>query len=547
MTQLSSVYSSPKMVQYLSQGYDISAGFLKKKEIKTAIEDLTGFLEDDCDNLDLILSLENLYSAIGEMEEAICVLHQSIFASGNPVFMIRRARYYEKCNEKKEATDELWCLLSQNTQTQPIRERCALLASGLMDDSFDFIRRWDELRQKKREKSVTMGSNLLFPADESDSILRDLSFKEHILGIELLLKYEVTDGLIEEVMALISDMARYAENSIRMITLAGKKDGMDSIYPLFSHAAAFCSGAISQTKKLMKGKGLITDPKEIENAKNALDTLSCHETGMHIAKKITEGLLFHKKFENGLLAELRTLTPGNDDPIITTMCLFLNDELDTDGEELIEQLIADNPKNFILQKKIFESLIQQDRKKDASAYAATIPEGIIPREDLLDLKLVELMDEEQYDEALTLLLLNQEELDSYSHSMRLFGYAIQQYEVDFFSRLIPFFESNRMDRQVWLLKGIVQIQNQDIKRGLHCIDQAVRSGYPKADAMLVSARFMARSGYGKRAVGICEKLLKMDEKPEAEVYPVLADAYTALGKEKEASAVREKLKDITGP
>ncbi|MBN1166816.1 MAG: hypothetical protein JXA44_06755 [Methanospirillaceae archaeon] len=532
------------MVQYLSQGYDISADFLKKKEIKAAIEEIAGFLEDDCDDLDLILSLENLYSAIGEVEEAICVLHQSILASDHPVSVIRRARHYEKCSEKKEATDEFRFLLSQNTNTQPIRERCALLASGLMDDSLGFVRRWEELRQKEREKSFIMGRNLIFPDDESNSILRDLSFKEHILGIELLLKYEVTDGLIEEVMALLSDMERYAENSIRMITLAGKKDGMDSIYPLFSHAAAFCSGARSQTKKLMKGKGLIIDPKEIETAKNALDTLSCQETGMHIAKKITEGLLFHKKFENGLLAELRTLTPGNDDPIITTLCMFLDDELGTDGEELIEQLIADNPKNFILQKKIFESLIEQDRKKDASAYAATIPEGIIPREDLLDLKLVELMDEEQYDEALTLLLENQEELNSNSHSMRLFEYAIQQYEVDFFSRLIPFFESNRMDRQVWLLKGIVQIMNQDIKRGLHCIDQAVRSGYPKADAMLVSARYMTRSGYGKRAVGICEKLLKMDGKPEAEVYPVLADAYTALGKEREASAVREKIQDL---
>ena len=94
---------------------------------------------------------------------------------------------------------------------------------------------------------------------------------------------------------------------------------------------------------------------------------------------------------------------------------------------------------------------------------------------------------------------------------------------------------------VYLLRVYERLMKKDIKGGLALVDRAVAVGYPEEKAMILSAAFLNRAGYPKRAVGICEKLLKKQALPPDEIIPVLAVLYRLQGREIEAAELENTL------
>ena len=88
---------------------------------------------------------------------------------------------------------------------------------------------------------------------------------------------------------------------------------------------------------------------------------------------------------------------------------------------------------------------------------------------------------------------------------------------------------------VYLIRAYERLMNKDVKGCLALIDRAVSVGYPEENAMILCASYMNKAGLPKRAVGICEKLLKKQALPPDEIIPVLAAAYRLQGREQEAA------------
>jgi hypothetical protein len=125
----------------------------------------------------------------------------------------------------------------------------------------------------------------------------------------------------------------------------------------------------------------------------------------------------------------------------------------------------------------------------------------------------------------------------------IFTHAIRQGLVEGLFRFFPAFEEKGVKDKVYYLKGIMRLLNRDVKGGLSLIDKAVHEGFPEGYAMLGAAIIMNKTGFPKRSIGICKKLLKKSQVPPKEVYPFLTEAYRLLGKEKEASITETKMRE----
>jgi len=86
----------------------------------------------------------------------------------------------------------------------------------------------------------------------------------------------------------------------------------------------------------------------------------------------------------------------------------------------------------------------------------------------------------------------------------------------------------------------------DVKGGLALIEQAKRIGLPEDAALIFSARFLLASGYPKRVVSICSKMLR-NTMMRKYAYPLLIAAYRDLGKETEAAEVEEEYTVLDQP
>ena len=76
------------------------------------------------------------------------------------------------------------------------------------------------------------------------------------------------------------------------------------------------------------------------------------------------------------------------------------------------------------------------------------------------------------------------------------------------------------------------MRNGDVKAGLALVERAKGAGVPEEMAMLLAARFLLITGYPKRVVGLCEKMIRRAVSP-GDVYPLLIQAYHDLGREGE--------------
>jgi hypothetical protein len=98
-----------------------------------------------------------------------------------------------------------------------------------------------------------------------------------------------------------------------------------------------------------------------------------------------------------------------------------------------------------------------------------------------------------------------------------------------------FMEEGENHDGFYLIRAYERLMNKDVKGCLTLFDRAVSVGYPEDKAMILSAAYMNKVGLSKRAVGICEKLLKKHALPPDDIIPVLAAAYRIQGREQEAA------------
>ncbi|MDD1730298.1 MAG: hypothetical protein LUQ50_14680, partial [Methanospirillum sp.] len=158
-----------------------------------------------------------------------------------------------------------------------------------------------------------------------------------------------------------------------------------------------------------------------------------------------------------------------------------------------------------------------------------------------DQELESLLSESRYDEAFELVSGYVRNHVLFEDVEIIFDLALKSGRLDDLVSLRSFMEEGENQDGVYLIRAYERLMNKDIKGCLALIDRAVSVGYPEENAMILSAAYMNKAGLPKRAVGICEKLLKKQALPPDEIIPVIAAAYRLQGREKDAAELEDTL------
>ncbi|MFH0968490.1 MAG: hypothetical protein V1862_12475 [Methanobacteriota archaeon] len=525
------------MVNYFLSGYGLVAGHLKQEDVHEVIEEIRDYLDEYPEDPDIILAIDSLYTTLNDRDAAQAFLSESTTGLEYPTCMLRRARHYLAQGDTETGRDLLKQIILWDDREDLTRELTILLAHGLLDERGAFISFWQDLLERNDLNDIATNDNFLeYPQDFS--LLDHLPYIERGIGLTLLMKYGVRPELELEAYALIASLASYLEDLVGMITLTAFQEGVITVYGTLPHAAAICAGARALAEEIYDQTGMITNEKIIPQAEDHIDTIQQCEQSIKILDILTDVLLLHGEYEGELLQVLRNTANGNDDKIITILSLFSPEELKETGLDLRKTLIRDNPDNLL-----FQGRTDQGRYQETFSYAARRHEVIVKPDLLKEAEADRLFEEGKMEEAAQ-LLCSLWDRDRFENQLNtVFFRSIRTGRGDDLIDLIPILETKDVPDKVYLLKGLKQLQNHNIKGAVSLIEKAGNAGLPAGYAMLGAAIGMNQAGYPKRSVGICEKLLKKSDVSPEEVYPVLIKAYRLLGKEKEAVATEKSMSE----
>ncbi|MDD1729619.1 MAG: hypothetical protein LUQ50_11190 [Methanospirillum sp.] len=125
-----------------------------------------------------------------------------------------------------------------------------------------------------------------------------------------------------------------------------------------------------------------------------------------------------------------------------------------------------------------------------------------------DHELENLLSDNRYDEAFELVSGYVRNHVIFEDVEIIFNLALKSGRFDDLVSLRPFMEEGENHDGVYLIRAYERLMNKDVKGCLALVDRAVSVGYPEENALILSAAYMNKAGLPKRAVGICEKLLK---------------------------------------
>jgi len=550
-------FHDPAHVTLFSAGFDLVRGELPKSRIREIIREIDEELTENPRDHDAILCLDALYDAIGERDEAIRALaryqdrinQDSIDPErvNRTQFSLRSARQLMFSGEKKAALqvfDEVIAKVPDATryvglnpkhspEDSPALPLCSLLAYGYKNDRHGFIAAWHAIL--KRFDLTEPVSEKEFLGDYANYTLFDvLPYRESLDLINFFFQYEIREGREQEIYALSKYLKSYVERMVNDLIEDGIAYGFDAPLPAMDVVTAVARGGVRAIEDLLKKSQAVPTKAFLRTIQDNLDKVRKLGTQMLVIQTLTRWCSDPVRPVPEILRLLREQSQRND--------LLIADSLElTCGVLPYDILIAmlsnlSVPGHMKAVVKDMWETVQSDKTWDHSPESGAINDHVLKmnkqnadRGRIGQLKVSgHAIDEFQY---LKSCITEGRVLDEVP---RLFELGLCVQPADLIS-VLPSLQANRIASGAMMLKAYDLLLQKDLNHGLALIEQAQEAGFPRDLASIYAARFLAEAGYPKRVVGLCEKMLKKNVFPQY-TYPLLINAYRALGKEKEAQA-----------
>lgn len=539
---MSSFFGTYEYALALSEGFDLFTTIPSDFNVEFICGEIENLYRENPDEQLLIIALDSLLTALNKHEEAIDLLNDDD-TPRNPVLIIRLARHLLKTGDTVSAERELHSLLESGESKSIIYEICACLASGLLGNRDEFARRWNAILEDEELTDLKYDEDF-FKNPLEYSLLGYLPILECIEGVKFLKEYEMKEWYEVEAYALICSFSNYLNAVSALLFDIMNYDQNNRAYIGFITAITISNAAILISENIQSSGRYLMAPEFLNAVSQKIIEINAKKMQFTVVKLLIENLNIYNRPTEGILSELRAITGGDDEYIIDLIKYFDEDEILEDGFTLIADLMGDNPDNLILKEKYYNFLMGKNQYNDALKFAKTSPELRISSDELLETELLSLIADEKKEETFSFLLSRIIEGKLTSYIDILFELAI---EMGRFSELIAMlleFEKNDLRIGIYIIKGYERLQQKDIKGALSYFERSISAGMPEETALTMAARFMIPAGYAKRAVGICEKLLKKSSVNPEKVYPVLIEAYKARGMTKEAKNAETILFDL---
>ena len=525
---MNSFFGDKDNVRVFSDGFDLLGDQSGSKIIADICADVQGLIEEDDDFYPPFFSLEALLTSLHDNQAAISLISHDSRIMDSPIF---RLRYADHCHRigNTAAAEEILRSYMTETSESPRDSIYGFLAAGRLGNAEEVARRWTVLL--KEEELEDNRAKVAFVQNPDDySLLAYQPFRERIEGVRLLIRDNIIPGREKEAYSLIRSLLLYNGDFLEgYLTPYMVGEGGEAVLPGLWIAV------------LMSG----TAAKIVEEflAAHIFPTVILHQGAEEILedlREITREYLIRQLFIQGmvagiqdsdLLAEIRNIVLHRDDLILGPLEWITLTEFQEQASSLIRVILEDNPDLHISEGIVpgklpdfhkFRPVHRYDRDEDDEGWEE-------------DHELESLLSESRYDEAFELVSGYVRNHVLFEDVEIIFDLALKSGRLDDLVSLRPFMEEGENHDGVYLIRAYERLMNKDVKGCLALIDRAVSAGYPEENAMILSAAYMNKAGLPKRAVGICEKLLKKQALPSDEIIPVLAAAYRLQGREKDAT------------
>ena len=529
---MSSFFSYPEHVRAFSTGFDLVKGQLSDSVIVEILEEIVEVWEDEPDDRDVILAIEALNDAIDEPYDALDALFLYTELTEHSVYLLRKAWQLRLSGENEKAETALRnVILNGPPGGQLIKQICACIAYGRLDDEDSFNSQWDLLIKQSPLRGRVPAARLIENPGHY-TILENLPYREHIEGIRYLFQYNITTGRETEIFALFCSFQNYLEYLMEITLDIGVTDGfIECLYPL-SVIPAISSGCITVAEEILGKEGAVTTRPVRDAIDQYLGEIRKFGIETRVLDTLTRWCFTRRQPLPELLRILREQS-GGDDELIAEMVDFLAADLKpviVDG--LISSLsLGEGGPDGVRKRKRGMNSMPDDHHP---AFPDVSPQVRRAEQAHTHLTLAELISAGKEKAFFYLLgLIQNGDIPDLGLRLELFRIACSPAQIDELVRIKSIFEAERVLESVYLLNAFDRMRNGDVKAGLALVERAKGAGVPEEMAMLLAARFLLITGYPKRVVGLCEKMIRRAVSP-GDVYPLLIQAYHDLGREGEA-------------
>ncbi|MCX6689713.1 MAG: hypothetical protein NTZ39_08535 [Methanoregula sp.] len=540
---MASYFKNKDHIEYFAIGFDFVRGHLPESRIEEIIKEIEAFSDTYPDHLETAIALDALYDAIEDRSSAILALRSYII--DNSLLTLREARQRMLDGDEEEVEPLLQFVIDRYLEISSVRQLCAMIAYGRMNDRKAFSETWDALFEQYDISEHVPEENLI---DDPMKyvLLPDLPFREQMEAINLMITFEIKKGREAEIMGLVRGFGNYITNLINIIsqdqTSAGFRRNLEAI-PVI---AAISEGCAAAAEEIIKEPGAVSRSGVLAAITDEIEKIRGAEVRMRVLELLVRWLATQKKLASEILPVLREQCEGDDQPIEEMLLLMGHALPSRIAKEIRSSLSRTHAPDSRLHDEKLDVLVSSGKYTEALAYAEVHKILEPDQEEYMTLKLHALTESGRDEEAIAYLLELMKKGNTFANHAMLFELALSFDRIEDLLNLKPVFESLNMRAGVLLLDAYDRMKKGDVKGGLALIEQGKRSGLPDDAALVFSARFLLTSGYPKRVVGICSKMLR-DMTMRNYAYPLLITAYRDLGRVKEAEEMEEEYNGLDHP
>jgi len=535
-----SYFSDPHHIELFSLGFDLIRDQLPETMIDDIIIEIEEYFEECPDDLSSALALDGLYNAIREWDSAIATDENYMVLTDSSLFTLRQALHHLMNGEPEDADLLLDEVIRLDSANSPVRQLCALIAYGRRNDREKFTSTWMQLLMEYGDEAhVSTRGHIGLHKDYA--LFPDLPFREHIEGIGLLFRFDISQGRDIEIIALITCFRDYLTNLSEGMISEAVVDGFTDSLPAFGVIAAISSGMVKTAEEILKTGDSISGAILTETINPALEEIRKTGREMLVLETLKNWSFKRVKPTPDLINTLQEQS-GGDNQLIIGLIDLLGADRPSGGYEKIRSMLPVSSlkeKNPLITE--LEQMVNECRFADALAFAeqhAIFPKDSEELENLIAEALLDAGREREAFEYLLECMKNGHLLKQYTS---LFELACTLNRMNDLLVIRPVLESKHISSAMYLLDAYGQLSKKDVKGCLALIKRAEGSGLCTDDAMLFSARFLLLSNFPKRVVGICDKMV-WSGIPDEMIYPLLIRAYRDLGRDDDAKIAEEEFR-----
>jgi len=529
-----SFFGDKDNVRVFSDGFDLLREQSGSKIISDICTDVRGLIEEDDDFYPAFFSLEALLTSLHDDQAAIALISHDSRIMDHPIF---RFRYADHCHRVGDtiSAEEIFRSYVPGT-SESLRDKIyGFLAAGRIGNEGEAALRWAALLREEKLEDCHVDAAFVQDPDEY-SLLAFHPFRERIEGVRLLIRDNIILGREKEAYSLITSLHIYTGDFLEgYLTPYMCDEGGEAVLPGLWMAALMSETAVKNVEEFLAIHLFTTDILR-QGAEEILEDLRDSTREYLVRLLLIQGMVAGIPDSN-LLAEIRSIVLNRDDLILGPLEWITLTEFEEQASSLIRVILKDNPDLHISEGIVPGKL--PDFHKFRPGWQSDSDEDDEGWEE--DHELESLLSESRYDEAFEMISGYIRNHVLFEDVEIIFDLALKSGRFDDLVSLRHFMEEGENHDGVHLIRAYERLMNKDVKGCLALIDRAVSVGYPEENAMILSAAYMNKAGLPKRAVGICEKLLKKQALPSDEIIPVLAAAYRLQGREQEAVELENTL------